>query len=68
MREFLAICLRRAGHQVTPPKRCRRRRALDKEPFDVVVTDLKMPGEIDGIGLLKAIKAKELRSRPRSSS
>src|SRR5690606_6306519 len=30
---------------------------LRKQPFDVVLTDLKLPGEIDGLGILKAIKS-----------
>jgi two-component system, NtrC family, response regulator PilR len=57
MREFLAICLRRAGHQVASA--ADGNQALDKlrnEPFDVVITDLKMPAGIDGLGLLSAIK------------
>jgi two-component system response regulator PilR (NtrC family) len=65
MREFLAICLRRAGHQVTAAQNGTAAIALlDKTPFDVVVTDLKMPGDIDGIGLLKAIKAKDYAIPP----
>ncbi len=58
MREFLAICLRRAGHEVTVAQSggeaIERLAAL---PIDVVVSDLKMPGEIDGLGLLHTIKA-----------
>jgi two-component system response regulator PilR (NtrC family) len=57
MREFLAICLRRASHEVVATRSATE--ALDKlrsEPFDIVVTDLKMPGSLDGLGLLKAIK------------
>jgi len=30
--------------------------ALAREPFDVVITDLKMPGEVDGIKLLEIVK------------
>jgi two-component system response regulator PilR (NtrC family) len=58
MREFLAICLRRAGHEVavarTGSEALDRLRAL---PIDIVVSDLKMPGEVDGLGLLHAIKS-----------
>jgi two-component system, NtrC family, response regulator PilR len=62
MREFLAICLRRAGHEVTLAKSAAE--ALDKlrsKQIDVVVTDLKMPGELDGLGILKAIKTGGVR-------
>ncbi len=62
MREFLAICLRRAGHEVTVAKSGTE--ALDRlrsKPIDVVVTDLKMPGELDGIAILKAIKSGSVR-------
>lgn len=65
MREFLAICLRRAGHQVTAAQNGKAAvELLDKNPFDIVVTDLRMPGELDGIGLLKAIKSKEFAIPP----
>jgi two-component system response regulator PilR (NtrC family) len=57
MREFLSICLRRAGHTVTAAKTGDEALAhLRDRPFDVVVTDLRMPGEIDGLAILKAIK------------
>jgi two-component system response regulator PilR (NtrC family) len=58
MREFLGICLRREGHEVTVvqsgSEAVDRLRAL---PIDVVVSDLKMPGGLDGLGLLQAIKS-----------
>jgi two-component system, NtrC family, response regulator PilR len=58
MREFLGICLRRAGHEVTVAQNgneaIERLRAL---PVDIVVSDLKMPGELDGLHLLQAIKS-----------
>ena len=58
MREFLGICLRRAGHEVTVAQNggeaLERLRAL---PIDVVVSDLKMPGGLDGLSLLAAIKS-----------
>ncbi len=57
MREFLSICLRRAGHQVTLAGSGSE--AIDRlraQPFDIVISDLKMPGEHDGLSLLKAIK------------
>jgi two-component system response regulator PilR (NtrC family) len=62
MREFLAICLRRAGHEVTVAKSGNE--ALDKlrgKFFDLVLTDLKMPGDLDGLGILKAIKTGGVR-------
>ncbi|MGE5183841.1 MAG: sigma-54-dependent transcriptional regulator [Acidobacteriota bacterium] len=62
MREFLAICLRRAGHQVkTATSGSEALARLRDQPFDVVVTDLKMPGEPDGLGILKAIKGGAVR-------
>ena len=63
MREFLGICLRRAGHEVSFATSGSD--AMDKlraASCDVVVTDLRMPGEVDGLGLLHAIKAGELRT------
>ncbi len=57
MREFLSICLRRAGHDVTTADSGAA--ALDRlrdQPFDLVLTDLKMPGEVDGLRLLHLIK------------
>jgi two-component system response regulator PilR (NtrC family) len=58
MREFLGICLRRAGHEVTVARSggeaLERLRAL---PIDIVVSDLKMPGGLDGLSLLQAIKS-----------
>ncbi len=57
MREFLAICLRRAGHQVAVADSAKSALALAQtDPPDVVVTDLRMPGDLDGLGLLHAIK------------
>jgi two-component system response regulator PilR (NtrC family) len=59
MREFLAICLRRAGHDVTVASSGSEALVrLRDNPFDVVITDLRMPGEPDGLGILKAIKTK----------
>jgi two-component system response regulator PilR (NtrC family) len=61
MREFLSICLRRAGHQVVVAQSGAE--AIERlgteaiaAPIDVVVTDLQMPGGVDGLGLLRAIK------------
>ena len=65
MREFLAICLKRAGHDVMVAKNGRE--ALERTQatmFDVVITDLRMPGELDGMGLLKAIKAEPAGPTP----
>ena len=57
MREFLSICLRRAGHQVVVAQSGGEAiERLGAEPVDVVVTDLQMPGGVDGLGLLRAIK------------
>jgi two-component system response regulator PilR (NtrC family) len=60
MREFLEIMLSQEGYSVTlsenGEKACM---ILDKEPFDMVITDIRMKG-IDGIGVLK--KAKSVNS------
>ncbi len=63
MREFLAICLRRAGHTVTTTQNATEALTqLKQKPFDVVVTDLRMPGELDGLGILTAIKNGTVRA------
>jgi two-component system response regulator PilR (NtrC family) len=60
MREFLAICLRREGHEVSVAASGEQALAsLETEPVDVVVTDLKMPGPIDGLGVLEAARRPE---------
>src|SRR2546428_4221045 len=56
MAQFLGIVLRKEGYQVTTVNNGRE--ALEKakaEGFDVVITDIKMPG-MDGIQLLQQIK------------
>src|SRR5436309_6244542 len=56
MAQFLGIVLRKDGYQVTTVNNGRE--ALEKvtsENFDVVITDIKMPG-MDGIQLLQGIK------------
>jgi two-component system response regulator PilR (NtrC family) len=61
MREFLAICLRREGHQVSVAESGERAlEALGESAADIVVTDLKMPGKVDGLGLLKGIRERGL--------
>jgi two-component system, NtrC family, response regulator PilR len=63
MREFLSICLRRAGHTVTTaPGAAEAFTALRQKPFDIVITDLRMPGELDGLGILAAIKGGSVRN------
>jgi two-component system response regulator PilR (NtrC family) len=58
MREFLTICLKRDGHKVTAAQSGGAALELLRgQPFDIVVTDLKMPGDVDGLGLLHAIKS-----------
>jgi two-component system response regulator PilR (NtrC family) len=59
MREFLAICLRRAGHEVAVASSgaaAIERLRTPNGSVDVVVTDLRMPGELDGLGLLEQVK------------
>jgi two-component system response regulator PilR (NtrC family) len=62
MREFLGICLRRAGHEVTLAHSGGEAiEQLRSQPIDIVVSDLKMPGEINGLGLLQQIKGGAIR-------
>jgi two-component system response regulator PilR (NtrC family) len=61
MREFLAICLRREGHEVAVAQSgTQALEALAARPTDIVVTDLRMPGELDGLGLLGEVKRRGL--------
>ncbi|GAB4536115.1 MAG: sigma-54 dependent transcriptional regulator [Haliangiales bacterium] len=66
MREFLAIFLRRVGHDVTVASSGQEgldvleRAARDKSPPDILITDLKMPGAIDGLALLRLVKERQL--------
>ncbi len=58
MREFLAICLQRAGHTVSVADSGQTALgSLQQSPVDIVVTDLRMPGELSGLDLLREIKA-----------
>ncbi|MBL0216442.1 MAG: sigma-54-dependent Fis family transcriptional regulator [Myxococcales bacterium] len=58
MREFLTICLRRGGHEPMVAQDGREAVAkLREHPFDLVLTDLRLPGDLDGLGVLKAVKA-----------
>ncbi|MBI3620974.1 MAG: sigma-54-dependent Fis family transcriptional regulator [Nitrospirae bacterium] len=61
MREFLAIVLRKEGYYVaTAADGESALRLLEQDIFDLVMTDMKMPG-MDGLALLRAIK--QLSSR-----
>jgi two-component system response regulator PilR (NtrC family) len=57
MRDFLRICLTREGHQVVLAESPQGVRDLlkDSPQFDVVITDLKMPGG-SGLDVLAAVK------------
>ncbi len=63
MREFLAICLRREGHEVSVVSSGEEALSVlsgrAEHAPDVLVTDLKM-GDIGGLELLSAVKAREL--------
>ena len=57
VREFLEIMLTREGYDVSCAENGKEALAVfRKKPFDIVLTDLKMP-KVDGINLLKEIKA-----------
>lgn len=56
MRDFLAIMLKKEGHDVVVAGNGEDAiKAIQAEIFDLVITDVKMPG-IDGIELLKTIR------------
>src|ERR1043165_2757079 len=62
MREFLGTGRRRPGHEVRLAQTgSEALEQLRSQPIDIVVSDLKMPGELDGLGLLQAIKAGTIR-------
>ena len=57
MVQFLSILLSKEGYDVRVARSGKE--ALEKteeDNFDVVVTDIKMPGEIDGLGVLSGVK------------
>ena len=57
LREFLAIVLKKEGYAVSVAAHgAEALSALDKEIFDLVISDVKMPG-LSGIDVLKAVKA-----------
>jgi two-component system, NtrC family, response regulator AtoC len=59
IREFLADALEMAGHEVTPAASAEEAaRALDRRSFDLVFTDLRMPGK-DGMWLLRKLRAEQ---------
>ncbi len=56
MRDFLGIMLKREGYHIAAASSAEKGvECLKREPFDLVITDLKMEG-IGGIGLLKAAR------------
>jgi len=56
MREFLAIVLRKEGYYVAAVADGESAlRLLEQDIFDLVMTDMKMPG-MDGLALLRAVK------------
>lgn len=63
MREFLAICLKRAGHEVSVAESGDRAlEILETESFEIIITDLRMPGSADGIKLLTTVKERDLET------
>jgi len=56
MRDFLAIMLKKEGHDVVTAENGNDAlKAVQNEIFDLVISDVKMPG-LDGIDVLKTIK------------
>ena len=56
MCDFLAIMLGKEGYSVTTASSGEEGRDLFQgEPFDIVITDIRMPG-IGGVGVLRAVK------------
>jgi len=59
VRTFLAESLERAGHEVTQvADGAAAIRAVQEEPFDVVLTDLHMPGT-DGMAVVRAVRTEQ---------
>ena len=59
VRSFLAEALERAGHEVSQvADGASALRAASEEPFDVVLTDLRMPG-IDGMTVVRTIRTEQ---------
>jgi two-component system response regulator PilR (NtrC family) len=57
MVQFLSILLTKEGYDVHVARSGKDAlEQADGENFDVVVTDIKMPGEIDGLGVLSGVK------------
>jgi two-component system, NtrC family, response regulator PilR len=56
MRDFLSIMLKKEGYEVVSAENGNDAlKAVQADIFDLVITDVKMPG-MDGIGVLKAVK------------
>ena len=59
LREFIVDSLELDDHTVVPAKDGREAaKLLDERGFDLVLTDLKMPG-LDGMGLLRKVRAEQ---------
>src|SRR5258706_12841058 len=57
MVQFLSILVSKEGYDVHVARSGKQALELaEGENFDVVVTDIKMPGEIDGLGVLSGVK------------
>lgn len=57
MVQFLSILLAKEGYEVHVARTGKEAlQRVEEGGFDVVVTDIKMPGEIDGLGVLSGVK------------
>lgn len=56
-RDFLATTLKNAGMQVTPAFTAEEAvKLLKKDRFDIITTDMNLPGDMDGLSLLKHVR------------
>ena len=56
-----ALLLKRAGHEVSVAESGEMAlQILEDESFEIIITDLRMPGSADGLKVLETVKSREL--------